>query len=127
MKKLLSALAVLSLLVGCSENHGKGLMFNGGELYYTTAVSLSEAERLGRFLVSEEYFSGNRKTVQLTKTGSTYEVRMVIKKGLEQDQEFLDLARQFATEISLGVFGGETVDIHLCDDALNTLRVVVVF
>jgi hypothetical protein len=108
-------------------NGGELLMFNGGELYYTTTVSLSEAERLGRFLVSEEFFDGNRKTVQLNKTGSTYEFRMVIKKGLEQDQDIIVLVRRLATEISLGVFGGETVDIHLCDETLNTIRVVVVF
>ncbi len=37
----------------------------------------------------------------------------------------IDVMKQFAREISQGVFGSAPVDIHLCDDNLQTIRVVV--
>ena len=50
---------------------------------------------------------------------------MVIKQGMENDQEFMQLFKQFAKELSVNVFEGKQVDVHLCDDHLKTLRVVV--
>lgn len=76
-------------------------------------------------MVSNEFFDGNEKTVQLNKNGSTYEFRMVIKKGIENDQEFINIFKQFAEELSVNVFEGSQTDIHLYDEYLKTLRVVV--
>lgn len=101
--------------------------FNGGELYHTATVTADEATRLGQYLVAEEFFDGNEKTVQLNKNGSTYEFRFVVKKGLEDDPEFIATVKAFASELSEDVFGGNQVDIHLCDEYLETLRAVVVF
>ncbi|SHH28343.1 hypothetical protein SAMN02745207_00653 [Clostridium grantii DSM 8605] len=50
---------------------------------------------------------------------------MVVKKGLDQDQDTIDLMKEIGLDLSQNVFNGETVDVHLCDDALETLRVVV--
>jgi len=50
---------------------------------------------------------------------------MVIKKGMENDQEYIQLCKAFAEELSTNVFGGSQVDIHLCDEYLKTIRVVV--
>lgn len=118
---------IVSLLItsGCGQGYGTLLEFNGGQLYYTSAVSAAEANKLGNYLVNGEFFDGNEKTVQLNKEGTIYEFRMVIKKGIENDQEFIQLFKQFSTELSTNVFEGNQVDIHLCDDTLKTLRVVV--
>jgi hypothetical protein len=120
----LVSIAFVVFLFGCS-NYGEKLIFNGGELYYTSAVTINEAQRLGNYLVNSKYYDGNNKTVQLNKENGTYEVRLVIKKGLENDQEVVSLMKTFARDISIEVFGGASVDIHLCDNQLNTLRVVV--
>lgn len=42
---------------------GTRLEFHGGDLYYTTGVTADEATRLGEYLVREQYFDGDPKTV----------------------------------------------------------------
>lgn len=117
------------MLSGCSgESYGTKINFGeNNELYYTENVTVEQAQALGDYLVKGEFFAndGNNRTVQLNKTGSTYEFRMVVKKGLDQDQSTIDIMKTIATDISVNVFKGETVDVHLCDDTLKTLRVVV--
>jgi hypothetical protein len=106
-------------------SHGNRLEFNGGELYYTSAVTRDQATRLGHYLVREGVFDGERKTVQLDRSGRTYQVRMVVKKGIDTDPAFIGLARQLAADLSRKVFDSDPVEIHFCDEGLNTLRVVI--
>jgi len=117
------------LISGCSgEDFGTKLNFgDNNELYYTNIVKASEAQALGDYLINEGFFKrdDNERSVQLDKTGTTYEFRIVIKKGLEQDDDTIDIMKIFTTELSENVFDGANVDIHLCDDAFKTLRVVV--
>ena len=101
---------------------GTLLMFNNAELYYTTLVTEDEAQSLGKYLVNQGIFNGEPRTAQLTKSGRTYEVRFVTKKGIEQDPQYIDLLKQSAVEISRNVFGSAPVDIHMCDENLATVR-----
>ena len=123
MKNVITLLFTL-LFIGCGD-YGTLLEFNGGELYYTSSVSERDAYKLGEYLVESGFFDGQGKTIQLNKTGDTYEFRMVIKTGIEKDEEFIQLFKMMCIELSDYVFNGNTVDIHLCDEYLNTLRVVV--
>lgn len=107
------------------EGKAEKLEFNGGEIYYTSNVTRNDTERLGKYLVENKFFDGNRRTVNLSKSGSIYECRMVIKKGIENDQEYIQGMKLFAQELSQEVFNGNEVDIHLCDEYLKTLRVVI--
>lgn len=116
--------AFLLMLIACT-NYGTKLEFNGVELYYTSDVEEAEAKALGEYLVDSGFADGNEKSVQLNKEGSTYEFRMVVKEGMEKDEEYIEIAKVFAAELSETLFDGEQVDIHLCDDKLKTLRVVV--
>lgn len=104
---------------------GQELNFNGGQLFFTASVTRDEANRLGQFLVREKLFDGDPKTVQLDKQGRTYSVRIVIKKGVDQDRETIELMRLLAAHLSAEVFYSAPVDIHLCDENLATVRVVV--
>jgi uncharacterized protein (DUF2267 family) len=110
------------------EDFGTELKFGeNNQLYYTTNVKEEEAKALGDYLVKQEFFveDGNNRSAQLNKNGSTYEFRIVVKTGLDQDQDTIDTMKVVAADLSENVFGGETVDIHLCDDTLETLRVVI--
>jgi len=119
---------VFLLTLACDNlgtlNLGTKKTFNGYEIYYTSAVTEKEADKLGAWLIANEWADGERKTAQLTKTGKTYEFRMVVKKGIEQDQEIIDQFKLVAYHLR-EVFDGQAVDIHLCDERLNTLRVVL--
>ena len=125
MKKLYLFLITM-IFANCGGDHGTLIEINGGELYYTSSISTREAYKLGEYLEDSGFFDGERKTVQINKTGNTYEFRMVVKKGLENDEEFIQLAKLFSIELSEEVFNGYDVDVHLCDINLETLRVVVV-
>ena len=50
----------------------------------------------------------------------------MIKKGIEQDESMILLAKMLAIELSENVFNNAPVDIHLCDEHLETIRVIVV-
>ncbi|HQU55392.1 MAG: hypothetical protein KDC59_23235 [Saprospiraceae bacterium] len=117
-------LLVLSTLfiVACGDL-GTEKNYNGTQLFYTSDITDAEADKVGEYLVSSGFADGQEKTVQLAKTGGTYEFKMVVKKGLEQDQEYATLFKNFAAEMSRDVFGGAQVDLHACDENLETLRV----
>lgn len=117
-----------TLAVVVPENYGTKLNFGeNNELYYTENVTVEEAQTLGDYLVETEFFAddGNARTIQLNKTGSTYEFRMIVKKGLETDTDVVDTMKFLAQNLSENVFNNQTVDIHLCNDTLETLRVVI--
>jgi hypothetical protein len=125
--RILSAailIGIALLRIASCNNYGKKLTFNGGEVYYTDQVTEADAKKLGEYLVKEKFFDGTRKTVQLNKTGSTIEVRMVVKKDGEKAPNTVETFTSVATELSQNVFNGAKVVVHLCDDHLKTLRVV---
>jgi len=117
-------LFIVSLLVIGCENYGEQKTFNGTQVYYTSAITVNEVDRLGEYLIYSGFADGEEKTVQLNKTGNTYEFRMVVKKGIETDMQFRELGKMFAAEISAYVFNGARVDTHFCDDRLKTLVVL---
>jgi WD40 repeat protein len=105
---------------------GKMLEFNGGEIYYTRAVTEADVRKLGDYMVKQRIFEGARKTMQLNKTGSTYEIRAVVKKGTENSAGFDDFFKTLVKELRDKVFKGSDVVVHLCDDQMKTLRVISV-
>jgi len=125
MKIFLSFALIAFVLSSCGADYGKQKNFKGTELFYTDAVTEAEADALGAYLIESEVADGEEKTVQLNKTGKTYEFRMVIKKGVEKDPEIISLFKVYANELSENVFKGAPVEIHLCDDELETIQVVV--
>jgi hypothetical protein len=107
------------------SRHGELLSVNGAELYFTSSVTRAEAEKLAEYLVRVGHFGGVRKRVQLTRAGKIYQVRYAVRKGVESDSGLIQDWQFAAAEMSREVFGGEPVEIHLCDRSLQTLRVVM--
>jgi len=106
------------------SQYGVKLIFNAGELYYTQPVTRFEAEKLGQYLVQAKFFDGTRKSVQIKKSGQTYQFRLVVKEGYDRNEEYIGQVKEFSAELSEGVFDNAPVDIHLCDSYLKTQRVV---
>jgi hypothetical protein len=123
---------IFLIALGCSTNeeealekkYGKQINKNGLQLFYTENVTEEEANRMVKFLIESESIDGEKKTVQLNKNGKTYEFRMVVKKGIEQDPEYIEIFKNFTLELSKFVFNNSPVDIHMCDELLNTIRVI---
>jgi hypothetical protein len=127
MKKELFALPVLLLffiLPSCT-NYGKEKIYDGVELYHTDQVTDAESDRLGNYLVKDGFADGNEKTVQFTKSGNTYQFRMVVKEGIDKDPAYAVIAKFMATMLSAKLFNGQPVELHFCDKYLKTLKVLV--
>lgn len=119
-----SMVFIASVILTSCNNYGNEKNFNGVQLFYTSTITEAEANSLGDYLIKSEFADGETKTVQLNKSGNTYEFRMVVKKGIEQDQEYTELGKVLAAEISTEVFNGKQVDVHFCDEKLTTLKVL---
>lgn len=119
-------LAIVTLLVvglACNQ-YGEKLEYNGGEVYYTDNVTKQEAQKLGEYLVKENFFDGKPKTVQLDKSGSTYQFRMVVQKEKQNDEATANIMKLFAGQISSDVFDNAPVEMHICNEKLETLKVI---
>jgi hypothetical protein len=119
---ILALIATLPLLQACN-NFGKEKTFNGVELFHTPAVTDAQADSLGTFLVNSKFADGTAKTVQITKSGNTYQFRFVVKEGMENDPKIIKAFKIFAASISSGVFNGAPVEIDVCDKYLKTIKV----
>ena len=126
-KNFITTILILTVLMAvglaCSS-YGTKLDFNNGELYYTDNVTESDAKKLGEYLVKSGFFDGKKLTVQLDKSGSTYQFRMVVVKEKQNDEATIELMKSFAGEISEDVFNDAPTELHICDDQLKTIRVV---
>ena len=99
----------------------------GSTVFYKAPVTRAEASKLRDYLVEEEFFDDTPKEVLISKEGKTYEFNFVVKKGIETDPEFVTQAKVFSKGMSKDVFNNAAVDIHLLDDKLNLLKVIVAF
>src|SRR2546421_7095270 len=85
IRLLLCVFVLLPLAITGCNGYGKELKFKKGQLFYTSKVTKDEADKLGNYLVKEGFFTDMKEiTVQLNKSGSTYEFRMVVLKGMDQ-------------------------------------------
>ncbi len=99
------------------------LTFNGSTLFYKPPVTEVEANRLGRFLVAGQWL-GEGYQVAIAKSGSTYEYYLKIQPGAEHNQKYIKAWEVLSDQLSANIFGDAPVDIHLCNNACYTIRVV---
>jgi hypothetical protein len=113
----------LVLLTGAT-NYGMRLKVNQADLYYTTAVTKEDATRLQDFLIRSKVCGDSQISMQLTKSGPMRQFRMVVKPGFEEDKSYYSTVQAMGATLSAEVFGGAPLEVHLCDDHFQTLRVV---
>ena len=126
-KNFTTTVLVLTVLLAVGlacTGYGTKLDFNNGELYYTDNVTETDAKKLGDYLVKEGFFNGKKITVQLDKSGSTYQFRMVVMPEKQNDEPTLLLMKAFAGQISEDVFDNAPTELHICDDQLKTVKVL---
>lgn len=95
------------------------------QILYTNSVTEQEAIALKNYLIESEFANDeNPKTIELDKENETYIFRMVIKEGLENDENNLSLLKLFGESISKEAFNGKPLKVHLCNSNLKTLKVL---
>jgi hypothetical protein len=125
-----TAIILSALLIGCgpqksTSSWGNRLKYDGSTLFYTSSIPEAKARELGDYLMDLGFFQkDNPGTVQITKDGDTYQFRMVVKEDAGLDKEFLTAVALFSAHISQDIFGGQSLETHLCDDRFKTLEVV---
>jgi len=103
------------------------LTYGANTLAYAAPVTADQAQKLLDYLASTfswDKTSPTGMSFAIAKTGTVYEVAMVIQKGKETDQTVLSSAKTLAQDSSKKVFGGSEVDVYLADGAWNPLAVV---
>ena len=64
--------------------------------------------------------------MQITKSGKMLQFRFVVKPGADKDESQIPTVQAMGAMLSSVVFGGAPLEVHLCDDHFQTLRVVPV-
>ena len=124
LKKII--LICFSLTIVACSGYGKKLEYNKTEVYYTSNVKKSEAEKLGEFLVSSGFAGENEKSVQLSKNeeSDNYQFRMVTTEKAANSESYQTIFKMFARQISDSVFNKKPVDFHVCNNTFETLKVI---
>lgn len=119
-------LICFSLTIVACSGYGKKLEYNKTEVYYTSNVKKSEAEKLGEFLVSSGFAGENEKSVQLSKNeeSGNYQFRMVTTEEAANSESYQTIFKMFAKQISDSVFNKKPVDFHVCNNTFETLKVI---
>ena len=111
---------------GCKSKYGQQVQFGDCTIYYADKVDRSLAINLGVFLMKADALPLDRpSTYQIMKEGNTWQVRLVTKTGIQNDQSMIERAKEMCRQFSSVVFSGQPVEIHLCDQNLKTVTTVV--
>lgn len=106
------------------NNYGTKLTFDDMELYYTDQVTEEQAQEVGELLQELDLTTGGERSAQITKEGGTYQFRMVVLDGHEDDPEVKLLAEVLIENLSVSVFDGDPVEVHICDENLETISII---
>lgn len=114
----------LILMTACSSGDEK-LVFNGTEVLYDgQLVDIEQARKLGTYLDETGFTDGFPKTVELAKSGSIWQFKLIVQDTMINDPGYQEVAAVFAAQMSRDIFSGEPVEIHYCDATMTTLKVV---
>lgn len=123
--RILATLLLASFFLSSCTNYGTKLKFKKGELYYTKNATKEEAEKLGNYLVAQNFFTDDHAiTVQLDRAGDTTLFRFVVKDEFISKDDYAAQAASFCNSLSKDVFNNKPVIIHFCDDHLKTKKIV---
>lgn len=127
MKRFTAFFAICLLAaasVGCNQ-YGTKMEFKKGQLYYTKAVTEADAKKVGEYLQGIGYFADDKeRAVQVDKSGDAYALRFVVVEGAEKNEAAIKEFKALGLDASQKLFSGAKVDVILCDDKLNTIKVV---
>lgn len=118
-------IVILSLVnITFAQDFGKVKTYNNGEVFYEAAVKEDVVDRLGNYLVKSEFFDGDPRSVQILDDGLSYIVKFIVSDSLLTAKNYLRQVSYFTYELSLNVFDGKPVDIHLSNNYFLTKKAI---
>ena len=128
-KNLLLLLALFSMvLTSCNlfNDYGKKVKIGNNEVFYKgEGVTEEEAKKLGEYLKKDAYFDDKtEKSVQLTKSGSDYVVRLVVDKDKLDLKNTATMNQYWVMQhiLSENVFNGAKTRVVLADTKLKDIH-----
>ena len=126
MKKLFIACCMLASLASCS-NYGTKIKIAGtkSELYYKEGITETEAKNTAEFLKKEFIQDDKAATMQLTREGEVYTLRLVYDKAYYDTLKNADnLFKAMGVKASRDVFAGKKVNIALADESMKDFKML---
>ncbi|MFK7749622.1 MAG: hypothetical protein AB8B65_14595 [Kordia sp.] len=120
IKKIGILLFVATFISSCT-NYGEKKVFDGTEIYYKDGVTEAQVDKLGKSLINAGFTDGEVKSVQFVKDGDTYIFKMVVKEEFKKNSALENIFNIFPKELS--GYMDLPIDLHVCDENFNTLRV----
>ena len=121
-----AAAVVFAGLYVTGMSHSNRLAFQRGELYYNEPVTREEAQRVGEYLVREEFFNAQKAvTVLFDKEHERYRLRFVVNTALVDGTLANITFGVMGSDIAQRILSGMPLDVLLCDKNLNPIRTVV--
>lgn len=126
MRKLSFVLFVVAstMMIACNSWGDKYMANDKSEVYYKDGATADDAKRLGNFLLENNYFDSlTEKSVQITKTVDTFNVKFVVDKAKVSETENADmLFTIMGAAISSDVFSGKPVKVILADTRMDGFK-----
>jgi hypothetical protein len=94
------------------------------DVMYSATVPDEIAQKTADFLVEYGYSDDRAKTVSIEKTDTGYQFKAVVKEGAEKDNANVVVFKLLRDIMKDSVFGGKPLEMHLCNDKLETLKIL---
>ena len=94
------------------------------DVMYSANVTDEIAQKTADFLVEYGYSDDRAKTVSIEKTDAGYQFKAVVKPGAEKEEANVVVFKLLRDIMKDSVFGGKPLEMHLCNDKLETLKVL---
>lgn len=99
------------------------LDYNNNHLFYTNAITESQAKELQDYLKAEKYFTSTSEIdIKIDKEKDLYLLSLVVKDEYLDSQEFINAMKAFSKELSQNVFENNKVRINFCNDRFKVLK-----
>lgn len=94
-------------------------------LFYKAPVTKEEVTKLGNYINKQVFnYEADHIALKLLKSDEIYELYIITKKGVENDDANIQRLKLLGDELSRNVFQYSKTDIHITDDDFQTIRVV---
>lgn len=112
-------------VVSAAPGLSKVLKAGETEIFYDgQSVTAKDAENLASYLQQIGFIDETPKSIELAKSGSIWQFRMVVQEEYADDPDYEDVFQTFARDLSVDLFNGDPVEFHLCDELFRTLAVI---